>query len=100
MLHKTYHMCGDTKNKEQGTSAMLITSMSEHEEANKLNEELEDSRDNDDVNQRILQKISSLLISIISNQEPLRYGAVMKLGLIPTEYGARSSVLTNSFKAN
>ena len=57
ILHKTYHMYGDTKNKEQRNSAMLITSMSEHEEANKLNEELEDSRDNDDVNQPILQKI-------------------------------------------
>ena len=56
MLHKAYHMCGDTKNKEQRNSDMLITSMSEHEEANKLNEELEDSRDNDDVNQPILQK--------------------------------------------
>ena len=56
MLHKTYHMYGDTKNKEQRNSTMLITSMSEHEEANKFNEELEDSRDNDDSNQPILKK--------------------------------------------
>ena len=46
------------------------------------------------------KKLSSLLISMISNQEPLRYGTEMKLGLIPTEYGARSSVLTSSFKMN
>ena len=57
MLHKTYHMYGDTMNKEQRNSTMLITSMSEHEEAKKVNEELEDSRDNDDGNQPILQKM-------------------------------------------
>ena len=68
MLHKTYHMYGDTKNKEQINSAMLITSMSEHKEANKLNEELEDSRDNDDVNQPILQKI--IIPSDINDIQP------------------------------
>ena len=64
------------------------------------NEEIEDSHDNDDKNQPIWQKLSSLLISIISNQEPLKYGTAMNLGLIPTEDGARSSVLTSSFKVN
>ena len=37
---------------------------------------------------------------MISNQEPLRYGAAMKLVLIPTEDGARSYLLTRSFKGN
>ena len=46
------------------------------------------------------KKISSLLISIISKQEPLMYGTTMNLGLIPTEYGERSSVLTSYFKVN
>ena len=35
-----------------------------------------------------------------SNQEELRYGTVMKLGLIPIEDGASSYVLTSSFKVN
>ena len=37
---------------------------------------------------------------MISNQEPLRYGITMKLGLVPMDFRARSSVLTSSFKAN
>ena len=36
---------------------MLLTSISEHEEANKVNKELKDSRDNDDNNLSILQKM-------------------------------------------
>ena len=46
------------------------------------------------------KKRPSLLISMISNQEPLRYGPAMKLGLIPTKYGARSYALTNNFEVN
>ena len=37
---------------------------------------------------------------MIFNQDPLRYVATMKLGFIPTEDGASSSVLTSSFKVN
>ena len=37
---------------------------------------------------------------MISNQELLRYGTVTKFGLIPTEYGTRSSVITSYFKVN
>ena len=37
---------------------MLLTSMSEYKEANKVNEELEDSRDKDNENQHILQKMT------------------------------------------
>ena len=36
---------------------MLLTSMLEHEEANKLNEELEDSHDNEENKQPFLQNI-------------------------------------------
>ena len=36
---------------------MLITIMSKHEQFRKANEELEDSRDNDDNNQLFLQKM-------------------------------------------
>ena len=46
------------------------------------------------------KKWSILLISMISNQDPLMCETVMKLGLIPTEDGARSYVLTSSFKVN
>ena len=37
---------------------------------------------------------------MISNQEPLVYGTAMNLGLIPTEDGPRSSVLTSYFEVN
>ena len=46
------------------------------------------------------KKRSPLLTSIIPNQDSLRYGTAMKLGLIPTEGGKRSYVLTRSFKVN
>ena len=54
MLHKIYLMYSDINNKEERNVAMLLTSMSEHEEANKVNKELKDSGDNDDNNQPIL----------------------------------------------
>ena len=40
------------------------------------------------------------MTSMISNQESLRYVAVMKLGLISMEGGTRSSVPTSYFKVN
>ena len=36
---------------------MLLTNMSEHEKANNVNKELEDSRDKDDNNKPILKKM-------------------------------------------
>ena len=36
---------------------MVLTSMPEHEEADKLNKELKDSRDNEENNQPFLQKM-------------------------------------------
>ena len=46
------------------------------------------------------KKLSSLLNSMISNQNPLKYVTAMKLDLISTEYGSMSAVLTSSFKVN
>ena len=68
----------DIKNKEELNSVMILTRISEHAESKKLNEELGDSCDNDDKNQLLLQKKPSLLISMISNQDPIRYGTTTK----------------------
>ena len=57
MLHKIHLMYGDINNKEEINAAIILTRISEQEESNKVNEELKDSRDNDDNNQHILQKI-------------------------------------------
>ena len=57
MFHKIYQMYSDIKNRKEKNAAMIITGMPEHEEANKVKKEIEDSRDNDDNNQPILQKI-------------------------------------------
>ena len=40
------------------------------------------------------------MISMIYNKYPLMHGAKMKLGMLPTEGGTRSSVLISSFKVN
>ena len=37
---------------------------------------------------------------MIFNQDPLRYGVVMKLGLIPMKFGTKSYVFTSYFKVN
>ena len=47
--------------------------MPEHKEANKVNKELEDSRDKDDKVNLSRKKLSYLLISMTSYQQPLRY---------------------------
>ena len=57
MFHNIYRMYIDFNNKEEGNSFMLLTSMSEHKESNKVDKELKDSHDNYDNNQLILQKI-------------------------------------------
>ena len=44
--------------------------------------------------------LGSTLKSTIINQDPLGYGTVVKLGLIPTKGGTRSSILTSYFKLN
>ena len=38
MFHEIYRMYSDINNKEERNAAMLLTNMSEHEEANKVNE--------------------------------------------------------------
>ena len=100
MFQNIYLMYRDINNKEERSSAMIITSMSEHEQSKKLNKELGDTRDNTENNQKFLQNmnIPSDLNGI--NQDPPRYGTVMKLGLIPMEGETRSSVLTCYFNVN
>ena len=98
IFHKIYCMYIDINNKEEINAAMLLTSMSEHKESNKLNEETEDSCDNDDKNQPILKKM--IVPPDINDIQPraTNVRTAVKLGLIPTEDGSRSSVLTSSFK--
>ena len=57
MFHKIYWVYSDIKNKEEKNASMILTSMSEHEESKKVNEELEDSCGKDDKNWPIFQKI-------------------------------------------
>ena len=56
MFHRIYRVYSGIKNKEERNTAMILTSMSEHEEEYKVNEELEESLDNDNNNQPILKK--------------------------------------------
>ena len=48
MFHKIQRMYSDIKNKEERNSAILLTSMSEQEENNRINKELKDSKYNDE----------------------------------------------------
>ena len=79
---------------------MLLTSMSKHSQPNKLNKELEKSWDNSKKIYLSRNILTHLLTSMIFNQETIRYGTVVKLGLIPMEGGKRASVITSSFKVN
>ena len=45
MFHNIYYMYIGIENKEKRNSTILLTNMSEHEETNKFNKELEDSRE-------------------------------------------------------
>ena len=38
MFHKIYHVYSDIKNKEEINAALLLTSMSDHEDINKVSE--------------------------------------------------------------
>ena len=55
MFLKINRMYSEIKNKEEINTAMLLTRISEHGESNKVNEELKNSRDNDENNQPLLQ---------------------------------------------
>ena len=77
---------------------MLLTSMSEHGEANKVNKELKDSGDNDDNNQAILLNI---IIPSDPNDIQPRAAHVWncnEFGFDTNRDGPRSSVLTSSFE--
>ena len=59
IFHKIYRMYSDINKKEEINAAMLLTRMSEHKEANKVNKYRKDSHDNDDNNQPILKKMTT-----------------------------------------
>ena len=46
MFHNIYHMYSDIKNKEEINVALLLTSMSDHEDINKVRETTLNSHDN------------------------------------------------------
>ena len=68
MFHNIYIMYSDINTKEERNSAMLLTSMSKHEEAKKVNKELKESHDKNDNNQPILQKM--IIPSSINDIQP------------------------------
>ena len=68
MPQKIYLMYSDIKKKDERNASMLLTRMSEHKEPNKVKEELKDSRDNDDNNQLLLQKM--IIPSDINDMQP------------------------------
>ena len=55
MLKNIYRFFYNINSKEEINDAMILTSMSEHEQAKKLNKELEDSQDNTENNQLFLK---------------------------------------------
>ena len=46
MFHKIYHMYSDIKNKEELNAELLLTSMSDHEDINKVSKTTVNSHDN------------------------------------------------------
>ena len=46
MFHNIYHMYSDIKNKEETNEALLLTSMSDHEDINKVSKTTVDSHEN------------------------------------------------------
>ena len=91
MFHNIYHMYSDIKNKEEINAALMLTSMSDHEDINKVSETTVNSH-------KIIIEQLSHRNSIRSNQEPLKCGTVMKLGSTPMINGTRLCVLTITFK--
>ena len=57
MLQNIYQMYHDINKKEERNPDMILTSMSSHEEPNKVNKELKYSWDEDEKNTPLLQKM-------------------------------------------
>ena len=57
MFHMIYGMYNNVNKKEEIGTAMVLTSTTEHEEDNKVNKKIKDSRNNDENNQPLLQKM-------------------------------------------
>ena len=79
---------------------MLITNISENEQAKKLNKELDYSRDNVEKNQYFLQNMNTP--SEINDIQPraTQVWICDEIGLIPMEGGTNLYILTSSFKAD
>ena len=58
MIQNIYLIYRGIKNNEERNAAMLITSLSEQEQANKVNEELDESRDNAEKNKTFFQNMN------------------------------------------
>ena len=58
MIQNIYLIYWGIKNNEERNAAMLITSLSEQEQANKVNEELDESRDNAEKNKTFFQNMN------------------------------------------
>ena len=98
MFHKICHMYIDIKNKEETNAALLLTSMSDHEDINKVSETTVNSHENNHIVYFYNYERLSHQNSIRYNQEPLKCGTVMKLGCTLTVNGARFCELTITFK--
>ena len=100
MFHRIYCMYSDIKNKKKE----ILLCYSQVCQNTKSPKKLTKNSDTHAIRMIKInlsyKKLSYLLISMISNQDPLSYETTMKLGLIQTEDGSRSSVLTKSFKVN
>ena len=70
MIQNIYLIYRGIKNNEERNAAMLITSLSEQEQANKVNEELSESRDNDEKNKTFFQ-----IMNITSNLNDIQQRA-------------------------
>ena len=68
MFHKIYHTYSDINNKEEKYAATIITSMLEQEEDNKVKNDLKTHMITMKKINLSCKKLSSLLISMISNQ--------------------------------
>ena len=75
----------DIENKEERSTAIILTIISEHEQTNRVNKKIEYLWDKNEKNNLSWKRWTSLLTSMILNQEPLRHGTMAKLGLIPME---------------
>ena len=86
MFHKIYHMYSDINNKEETSTALLLTRMSDQKDINKVSETTVNSHDNHQ------NEFIFLVIMIVPpnlHQIQLKCGTMMKLGWTPMVNGTR-----------